>query len=186
MTMNAQVMLEAATPAHGKQERGTAALSRRAFFDEVVTQVRAAMPIELCTFQHHAHSWLLKIDFGNERVHFEVWPDTLRGHVEVGLHFEDGPASTAAYLAYFDTRIVEIKHLLGHQLELERWTLSWGHLFETIPLERLDRQFSRRVSERLSAQIILLQPMVIEAAVLPERKEPRAATGGRWSRRTKR
>ena len=48
----------------------------------------------------------------------------------------------AAYLAFFDARILEIKHVLGAQCELERWTTSWGHLFESLPLPRLDRDFA--------------------------------------------
>ena len=58
--------------------------------------------------------------------------------IEVGLHFEDGPVSTAAYLAYFDAHIVERKHELGPELELERWTPSWGRIYELVPLTRLD------------------------------------------------
>lgn len=108
---------------------------------------------------------LLKLDFGNERVHYEVWTDGGRGRIEIGLHFEDGPASTAAYLAFFDARIVEIKHHLGWEVELERWTLSWGHLFESIPLVPLDRRFAAHVANRLARQIALLQPMVEEAAI---------------------
>ena len=125
---------------------------------------------------------LLKIDFGNDRVHYEVWPDSARNHVEVGLHFEDGPASTAAYLAYFDARIVEIKHHLGTGIELERWTISWGHLYEIVPLARLDFAFARTVGDRLAAQIDLLQPMVEEAGVPLERREPITGKRGRWSR----
>lgn len=185
-SLNAQGVPDAVALLRGKRSSEAGNLSRREFFETVVVQVRAALPAELAPFRHRAHSWLLKIDFGNERIHFEVWPDSLRGHVEIGLHFEDGPVSTAAYLAYFDTRIVEIKHLLGQHVELERWTVSWGHLFETAPLERLDHHFARMVGERLAAQITLLQPMVVEAAVPPERHDQRAAGGGRWSRRSKR
>lgn len=185
-SLNAQGVPDNGVLSSGKRTSGAGSLNRREFFETIVLQTRAALPPELATFRHRAHSWLMKIDFGNERVHFEVWPDSLRGHVEIGLHFEDGPASTAAYLAYFDARIVEIKHLLGQQVELERWTLSWGHLFETMPLERLDHRFARRISDRLGAQIALLQPMVAEAAIPPERHEPRAASGGRWARRSKR
>jgi hypothetical protein len=184
--LNAQGVPDAVALLRGKRSSGAGNLSRREFFETVVVQVRSALPAELALFRHRAQSWLLKIDFGNERIHFEVWPDSLRGHVEIGLHFEDGPVSTTAYLAYFDTRIVEIKHLLGQHVELERWTVSWGHLFETAPLERLDHHFARTVGERLAAQITLLQPMVVEAAVSPERHDQRTAGGGRWSRRSKR
>lgn len=158
-------------------------LNRREFFDAVVTATRGELPAELLGFRIRANTMLLKLDFGNERIHFEVWPDSWRNHVEVGLHFEDGPASTAAYLAYFDGRIVEIKHLLGLQIELERWTLSWGHLFETLPLRRLDRPFAQTVGKRLAVQIALLQPMVAEAAIPAERRDATAPRRGRWPSR---
>ena len=128
---------------------------------------------------------LLKLDYGHDRIHYEVWADGLRGRLEIGLHFEDGQASTAAYLAYFDARIVEIKHLLGPQIELERWTASWGHLFESEPLTRLDRRFAEIVARRLSAQIAVLQPMVEEAAVPREVRDVTSDSGGRWRRRAR-
>ena len=128
---------------------------------------------------------LLKLDYGHDRIHYEVWADGLRGRLEIGLHFEDGQASTAAYLAYFDARIVEIKHLLGPQIELERWTASWGHLFESEPLARLDRRFAEIVARRLTAQIAVLQPMVEEAAVPREVRDAASDSRGRWRRRSR-
>lgn len=162
--------------------RNTASLNRREFFAAVVAEVRSALPAELAGFRHRANPMLLKIDYGNERVHYEVWTDGARGRVEIGLHFEDGPASTLAYLAFFDARIVEIKHALGPEVELERWTASWGHLFESAPLGRLDRGFARSVASRLAAQIATLQPMVVEADVPAEERRESPDGGGRWRR----
>ena len=163
--------------------RTSASLNRREFFAAVVAEVRTALPAELAEFRHRANPMLLKIDYGNERVHYEVWTDGARGRVEIGLHFEDGPASTLAYLAFFDARIVEIKHALGPEVELERWTASWGHLFESAPLGRLDRGFARSVAGRLTAQIALLQPMVEEAAIPAAEHEPQATSRQRWRRK---
>lgn len=161
-------------------------MTRRRFFDEVVGQLQPKLDAGLGTFHHSANPMLLKVYFGNERIHFEVWPDSQRGHVEVGLHFEDGPVSTAAYLAYFDARIVEIKHTLGATIELERWTVSWGHLFEIVPLVPLDRPFAREIAGRLAAQISLLQPMIEAAAIPAERREQRTERPDRWSRQRSR
>jgi hypothetical protein len=136
----------------------------------------------LSAFHARANSMLLKIDYGNERVHFEVWTDSMRGRLEVGLHFEDGPLSTIAYLAYFDTRIVEIKHHLGSTFELERWTPSWGHMFESLPLAPLDRTFANQTAQRLAAQIALLQPMVEDAAIPAGEQDTQPATRRRWRR----
>ncbi|MCD6033114.1 MAG: hypothetical protein K0S78_5296, partial [Thermomicrobiales bacterium] len=124
-------------------------LTRRDFFAVIVADARANLPPELARFRHRANSMLLKLDYGNDRIHYEVWTDGARGRLEIGLHFEDGPASTMAYLAFFDQRIVEVKHLLGPQMELERWTTSWGHLFESERLGRLDRRFAEAVARRL-------------------------------------
>ena len=125
---------------------------------------------------------LVKIFYGNERVHYEVWTNRQRGLTEIGLHFEDGPVSTAAYLRYFDTRIVALKHELGPALELERWTTSWGHLFEVAPLEALDQRVARRTAHRLAAMINVLQPLVAEADIPPER----SAQSEEWSRARRR
>ena len=105
-------MTRVTLPASGRSA-ATASLKRRDFFALIVERLRTILPPELAEFRHQANTMLLKIHYGNERVHFEVWPDGYRGFLEIGLHFEDGPASTAVYLAFFDARIVEIKHLLG-------------------------------------------------------------------------
>ena len=164
----------------------TSGLNRRDFFEAVVADTRENLPPELMRFRHRANPMLLKLDYGNDRVHYEVWTDGARGRIEIGLHFEDGPASTMAYLAFFDQRIVEIKHHLGPQIELERWTTSWGHLFESEQLGRLDQRFAEAVARRLAAQIAVLQPMVEEAAIPPGQRDVTSGDRGRWRRRAKR
>ena len=158
----------------------TSGLSRGAFFDATVARLRARLPAERTEFRRSSNPMLLKLDFGNERVHYEVAPDAARGHVEVGLHFEDGPISTAAYLAWFDRHIVELKHELGAAVELERWTASWGRLYELRPLVRLDAALADAVADRLCAFVVLLQPLVEEAAVVPERSAEAAGREGPW------
>jgi hypothetical protein len=173
------------TAAGGAMDRPSS-LTRRDFFAVIVSDARANLPPELARFRHRVNSMLLKLDSGNDRVHYEVWADGMRGRLEIGLHFEDGPASTLAYLSFFDQRIVEIKHLLGPQIELERWTTSWGHLFESEQLGRLDRRFAEAMARRLTAQIAILQPMVEEAAIPPAQRDVTPGERGRWRRRAKR
>jgi hypothetical protein len=145
------------------------ALTRRDFFDEVIDRLRPVLPEDWRAFRHKANSLLLKIYFDNERVHYEVWCDAERHILGLGLHFEDGPVSTAAYLAYFDGLIVELKHLLGPEIELERWTTSWGHLYEHWPLGALTVEVADRVAVRLARLISTLQPLVEAADVTAER-----------------
>jgi hypothetical protein len=144
-------------------------LTRRAYFNRIVERLRVELPAELAAFQFHLHSTLLKIYFTNERIHYEVWPNSHQQCIEIGLHFEDGPVSTAAYLAFFDNHIVAIKHELGDTIDLERWTQTWGHLYETTPLRTLTHAEADRAAHRLARMIAVLQPLVEELAIPAER-----------------
>jgi len=155
-------------------------LTRRDFFAELLDRLRELLPADLAHFGHRSTMNLLKLDYGNHRVHYEVWCDGQRGQIEVGLHFEDGPVSTAAYLTFLDRHIVELKHELGPQLELERWTASWGHLYELHPLGRLDARVVDRVARRLAALITATRPLFDAAANPPERSAQPAEPRGPW------
>ena len=139
-------------------------LTRKEFFAEVAEQVTRLLPPERKAIETRATMNLLKLHYGaNYRIHYEVWISSERGHVEVGLHFEDGPASTLLLLQHFDTCILEIKDELGVQAELERWTQSWGHLFELHPLQPLTDDFVALLAERVVRYIAILQPILDEA-----------------------
>ena len=154
-----------------------AGLTRRDFFDAVTERLRDELPEDRRSFRHRANPLLLKVDYGNPRVHYEVWCDGERGILGLGLHFEDGPVSTAAYLAHFDGLIVELKHDLGPEIELGRWTATWGHLYENWPLPTLTAALAERVARRLARLIVTLQPLVEEADI-PAERSALAADGG--------
>lgn len=139
-----------------------AQMSRATFFDGIVTILRKRLPGDLSHFHTRRFGHLLKIYFDNERIHYEVWIDTRRQQIELGLHLEEGPASTIAYLQVLDSRILEIKDALGPECELARWTQSWGHLIENRPLSVLDAGERAVVAERLVRYIETLQPILDE------------------------
>jgi hypothetical protein len=164
-----EVGAPAANEPAGSLSKTPSSLPRRTFFDRVIAGVRSEITPDLKDFHARSHGHLLKIYYDNERVHYEVWPDSHRGRIEVGLHFEDGPVSTAAYLRYFDARIVELKHRLGSEVELERWTVSWGHLYYLVPLAPFDLAKAKRTVALLATLIDVLEPLVREASVPRER-----------------
>ncbi len=155
-------------------------MTRHDFFAEVVAGLRANVPEAYRDFRHRSNPLLLKVDYGNPRVHYEVWCDAEKDVLGVGLHFEDGPTSTDAYLAYFDRHILEIKHILGTAVELERWTASWGHLYEHRELRPLTDGIAREVAIRLAQLIEVLQPLVESAAIPPERSAEGGERKGPW------
>ncbi len=147
--------------------------------DAVRDACGAALPPELRSFHSRRTMNLLKIHYNdNYRIHYELMILAERRIIELGLHFEDGPESTTRLLDHFDRHVLEIKDVLGQDVELERWTKSWGHLFEVIPLEPLTHPFARNLGTRLAAMIQTLQPILecaFEAGLVAA--EPRPSTG---------
>ena len=160
------------------------AYNRAAFFQDIARYLRVELPPELRSFELRQTPFLMKLYYQNERVHFEVWVDSMRQQIEIGLDFEDGSESTAAYLAFFDAYIVEIKAQIGPEVELERWTKTWGHFVEVYPIDPLTRERALMVAERLAAYITVLQPLVEEANIAAA--EHTAPSRPYWTRRRKR
>jgi hypothetical protein len=158
---------------------GSRTLKRREFMDAVRDACTAALPEDRRQFRSRRTMNLLKVHFNaNYRIHYEVMIVAERQLIELGLHFEDGPESTARLLEHFDRAVIEIKHALGQDVELERWTKSWGHLFEVRALEPLTPGHAQALGERLAEMIGVLQPLLDEAfevGLAPV--EPRPATG---------
>lgn len=140
-------------------------VSRTAFFERIQTELDHGLPEDLAQPRTKRFGPLLKVFYTHERIHYEVALDSRLGHIEIGLHCEDGPATTLAFLRFFDQRIVELKHVLGPAVELERWTTSWGRIFELWPLTRLDAPTARAVGERLAVYIRTLEPLVAQAGL---------------------
>ncbi len=151
----------------------TPSLTRRDFFHDVAESLRSLLPDSLKDYQSNTTRNLLKISYGRSRIHYEVWANARDRHIEIGLHFEDGPDSTERLLRFFNEHIVEIKHELGPSFELERWTNSWGHLFQLLPYQPLTDGLTRDVTITLSRMIIVLQPLLAEVEAPPARHSVR-------------
>jgi hypothetical protein len=153
-----------------RTSRGTIPVgARKAFFGGIVNRLRNELPPELRDFRHRGDFNLMKVWYEHYRVHYEVVIDQQIDKLEVGLHFEDGPASSIAFLAMLDARILEIKDVLGPDVELERWTQSWARIYELMPLGPIDDASCGHCAERLAAMIAYLQPIVRSAPIPLER-----------------
>ena len=159
--------------------------TRNAFFKHISAQLSRRLPDNLGGYSARPYFNIMKVAYANERVHYEVAFDIHRRTLEIALHFEDGPVSTLAYLAYFDRHILELKHILGHQIDLERWTVSWGRIYELWPFEHLDKSTAERVANRLAEYVAALQPLLDECGIPPERSaQPAGPTRDRWRRKS--
>ena len=143
--------------------------ARKAFFAGIVRELNASLSPEYRGFRHRGDFNLMKVWFDHYRVHYEVVIDQQIGMIEIGLHFEDGPASTLRFLKLLDARILEIKDRLGPEVELERWTQSWGRIYDLRPLTSLDDQITVPCGKRLVELITVLQPMIESSGIRLER-----------------
>jgi hypothetical protein len=143
--------------------------ARKAFFAGIVRELNAGLPPELREFRHRGDFNLMKVWYGHYRVHYEVVIDQQIDRIEIGLHFEDGPASTLGFLTLLDARILEIKDRLGPEVELERWTQSWGRIYDLRSLTTLDDWIAIPCGKRLVEFITLLQPMIDASGIRLER-----------------
>src|SRR5687768_3252914 len=73
--------------------------ARKAFYSGIVRRLKTDLPPALRDFHHRGDFNLMKIWFAHYRVHYEVVIDQQINKIELGLHFEDGPASSLAFLA---------------------------------------------------------------------------------------
>lgn len=146
-------------------------VARKAFFAGIAKSLKRDLPADLSRFRSRGDFNLMKVWFEHYRIHYEVVIDQQIGKIEVGLHFEDGPASTLAFLALLDQRILEIKDALGPEAELERWTQSWARLYELHPLGEVNAAATMRAADRLVLYIKTLQPIVESAGIKLERPD---------------
>jgi hypothetical protein len=134
----------------------------REFLALVPDQVRGRLPPALQGFQVLGpFGSLVKLYYGeSHRIHYEVWVQRRQGQVELGLHLEADPETTAHLLGRLAGRFAAVRRGLGPAAEPEQWTASWTRIHETLPLGPLDPAALRRVALRLARYIRTLQPLV--------------------------
>jgi hypothetical protein len=134
----------------------------RALVDELAD---AAAP------HHSATGWMVKVWFGNKDLHYECGVYLRRKVVELGLHFESDAFTNQLLLGAFRGRAKTIARRLP-TARIESWDKGWGRVWEPIPLQPFDQQFSARVTKTLAKYVRVLEPILEDS--LP--------ADARWSR----
>jgi hypothetical protein len=133
------------------------------FFAGLRKHLKAQLPPPLRRFNSlRGRGRLMKVHYGDDDFHYEVWHHTGAGRLEVGLHFEGPAADNERLFDFFRGRMVEVKAHLPHA-ELEPWDRGWVRLYETLPAAQLDEGVLERSAELTAAYIVALQPLLEEA-----------------------
>jgi hypothetical protein len=138
-------------------------LKTREFLAQVVELLRMQLPAELRDVNVVGPvGALIKVHYGNPKVHYEVWVRRKAGGIEVGLHFEGDAGLNRRYLSELAGRYAPVVASLGPGVEPEEWVRSWTRVHQTIPFSDLDEDTLMVVSGRLSQMVARLEPVVRE------------------------
>ena len=135
------------------------------FLRQIPELVRTQLPPDLREFRVAGPvASLIKLHYGNPRIHYEVWIQRRTGRVEIGLHFEDDAETNARYLESLSSRFVEIQSALGPGVEPEQWTSTWTRIHQGLPLGPLEEDLLPEVSSCMCQMVQVLEPMVREVS----------------------
>jgi len=135
----------------------------------LVDKTRKNLPRALKKVEARSFFNIVKLHYGNPRLHYEVCVRGKERLVEVGLHFEADQETNDALLAYFNSHALEIHAELGGRVEIEQWTNSWSRVHEFVPYESLDAKLVDALAQKLGQMITVLQPMLVQF----EKQKPR-------------
>src|SRR4051794_20421398 len=124
--------------------------------------LRAEVPAELGAFQWTAMSSQAKAWSGNRTLHYEIWVRSQVKVVELGLHFEADALTNARLLGAFRSRAKDVKRGLGTAARIEEWDKGWTRVWEPLPLERLEANFTERIQTRFVDYVRVLEPILRE------------------------
>lgn len=159
-------------------------MQSHAFLASVRDGALAVLPSSLQGAHTRIRYGMLQLHYGNPRIHYEVWLVHKTGRIEIGLHFEADREANHARATELAERVLELREVLGPEVELEEWTPSWTRLHLTLPLGKLDAALSAEVADKLASIVRLTGEQI---ASLPPRMrgfDPAASSEhGRHGRR---
>ena len=139
----------------------TGQMRTRDFLHILPDLVRQQLPPELNEFHVVGPTMsLVKLHFGDPRIHYEVWVQKRMREIELGLHFEGDPGVNSSYLELLSHHSDAIRSALGQGVETEQWVKSWTRVHEILPLEPLTDDFLIELSFKLSRMMSILEPLL--------------------------
>lgn len=155
--------------------------------------VRTVLSTDLRAFRTASGWGLVKIIYGNPKLHYEANHQPRSQTIEIGLHFEADPFTNARLLGAFRVHAKRIARELPNA-RIEEWDKGWARVWEPVPYEELDAALQRDVAERLARYITVLEPLLRDElpadvpwkVAAPARATSRSASARRAPTRTKR
>ena len=135
-------------------------MDQRALLKTLPDLIRPSVPAKLRDFRSGARwSYLMKLYYGNEAIHYEASHRAKAHLVEIGLHFESDELTNARLLGAFRLHNGPIQRKLP-TARLEEWDRGWTRIWEPVTYERFDAELRGRLAEALARYITVLEPIL--------------------------
>ncbi len=139
----------------------TPAMKTKEFLAEAAELVRAQLPPSLgIPGVAGPLGSLVKIHFGDPKVHYEMWVRKRMGLVETGLHFEGAANENSRCLQAMLNEYADLVSSLGPEVRAEEWDKSWTRVHRTFEFDSLDEDLLIIVSGSVSRMVRVLEPAV--------------------------
>lgn len=136
-------------------------MNERSFLQAIPALVKAKLPKALQGIRTANGYALIKIFYGNPKLHYEVAVRAKVTLVEVGLHFESDGLTNAQLIGAFRTHERAIQKALPAG-KLEEWDKGWTRIWEPVEYETFDGALQREVVTRVVSYIRTLEPILRE------------------------
>ncbi len=122
--------------------------------------IRPLVPAHLRDFRSSAQwSYLMKLYYGNQQLHYEASHRPRLHTIEIGLHFEADDLTNARLLGAFREHERAIHRKLP-TARFEEWDRGWARIWELVSYERLDVALRDDLAARLAVYITTLEPIL--------------------------
>ncbi len=144
-----------------KAVKKTPGMKTKEFLTEAAELVRAQLPQSLGapTVSGPVGS-LVKLHYGDPKVHYEMWVRKRMGVLETGLHFEGAAEENSRCLEAMRTEFADLVSSLGPEVRAEEWDKSWTRVHRPFAFDSLDEDLLIVVAGSLSQMVRVLEPAV--------------------------
>lgn len=125
--------------------------------------IRPQLPSPLQGFTvHQPFRWVIQMNYGEKRLHYEIGRVARQKDLELGLHFESRDKNLNRYLLTgFRRHLIEIRDVLGEKVEVEMWDRGWTKVYERFPAGEITEAYQAQAAARMAQLMTVWHPFFV-------------------------
>lgn len=140
-------------------------LSRRDFFENVITRLRGDLPENLRGFRHRGweNSNVAQVYYSQSSIHYELRLLKRGLRAEIGLHFETSQSRNLKLLDHFYPVVGDLEQSLGVAVHAEPWGKYWARVYLLQPGQPLSAAWATEIAKQWAKFISATYPTLARA-----------------------